>query len=246
MFRHFQADGFPLGVFLLLALAASFFSLAGCARTPVKAEAAQLAPAAAALNAPAPLSEGQKLSYALGMVLGSQFRSQSVEVDLELYTQGLRDALSGSRTLLTEAEARSNVERFQRELKKKPPVREAAVPPSIEFSFKLDPRLTRGMYLGDRWVSPPVFTSIQEGKEATVEARANVVGSPGGMVKAGPEWTPDDPRMVTVTPPQGDEVRITVKHEGESRLNVVSPGVSRELLIKATYQDDTMQVQISQ
>lgn len=247
MSRNFKAADYPLGVFLILALAASLFSLAGCARPSARADSTQAAPVVSAQDAPTFESAKQRLSYALGMVLGNQFRSQSVEVDLELYTQGLRDALSGGRTLLTEAEARAAVNQLQGELKRRPPVQEAATASAgIEFSFKLDPRLTRGMYMGDRWVSPPVFTSVQEGKEATVEARANVVGSPGKPMEVSPEWTPEDPGMVTVTPAQGDEVRITVKREGQSRLKVVSPGVSRELLIKATHQGDTIQVEISQ
>jgi hypothetical protein len=232
-------------VFLVLVLVVSLFSLGGCAR-PSGKEASMKAEVDAAQDAPTLESPKQRLSYALGMVLGNQFRSQSVEVDLDLYTQGLRDALSGGRTLLTEAEARSVVDRLQREMKRNPPPQEAAVPPGIEFSFKLDSRLTRGMYMGDRWVSPPVFISVQEGKEATVEARANVVGSVEKPMKASPEWMAEDSGMVTVTPARGEEVKITVKREGQSRLKVVSSEVSRELLIQATYHGDTIQVEISQ
>jgi hypothetical protein len=229
-------------VCLFLALAGSLFSLTGCARPLGEKEPVRVAPDASALQ-----TQTQKLSYALGMILGNQFRDQSVEVDLDLYGQGLRDALSGGKTLMTDTEARNTVDMLQRELKRRSIAPQAATTPAgIEVSFKLDSRLTRGMYMGDRWVSPPIFTSVQEGKIATVDVRAQGVGAKGSSLKISPEWTPEDPGMVTVTPGQGDEVKITVQREGQSKLKVVSPGISTELLIKAKYQGDTIQVEISQ
>ena len=48
----------------------------------------------------------------------------------------------------------------------------------IKVSFKLDPRLTRSMYMGDRWISKTTFLStIQEGSEHTVEVRAQGLDS---------------------------------------------------------------------
>jgi hypothetical protein len=31
---------------------------------------------------------------------------------------------------------------------------------AVNIVFKLDPRLSRGLYMGDRWVSPPTFTQV--------------------------------------------------------------------------------------
>ncbi len=64
-------------------------------------------------------SERDRLSYALGVATGNQMRAQSLDVDLELYAQGLKDALSGGKTLLTDAELREIMTGFQNEQRKK-------------------------------------------------------------------------------------------------------------------------------
>ncbi|MEA2078464.1 MAG: FKBP-type peptidyl-prolyl cis-trans isomerase, partial [Pseudomonadota bacterium] len=130
------------------------------------------------------------------------------------------------------------------------PVRsDAAVPASdlrdIKTSFKLDPRLTRGLYMGDRWVSPPTYTGVrQEGKEYAVEARAEGLDAKGRPMRISPEWIPSDPGMVTVSPARDGAVTIMVKRPGESHLKVTTAGVSREFSIKAKPRNDTMQVEI--
>jgi FKBP-type peptidyl-prolyl cis-trans isomerase FklB len=111
---------------------------------------------------------------------------------------------------------------------------------SLQVSFKLDPRILSGVYGGERWVSPPSYTTTLD----TVEAKVAAVDSKGGIKKISARWTPSDPEMVTVSPSEGDEVMIAVKRAGESSLRVTSQGVSKELAIKAAYQDDIMQVEI--
>ncbi len=117
----------------------------------------------------------------------------------------------------------------------------AASPASIKVSFKLDPSLTRGMYMGDRWVSPPTYATSQPGKTSTIEAR--VEGLDKGI---SPTWTPSDPKMVTVSPQQGHYVTITVLQAGQSDVKVTSQGASKTLSIKAAYEGDEIQVEISQ
>ncbi len=216
----------------------------------VKAPAANdnAVPAAAAQDAPALKSRKEKLSYALGMSLGKQFRDQSIEVAPDVYLQGLKDALSGGKTLLTDKEARAVVNALQGELKKKQAALKApGAPTGIAVSFKMDPRITKGLYMGDRWISPPTYTStLQEGKEITVEARAEGRDAKGRTMKIKPEWKPSDPGMVAVTPGHGDEVKITVKRDGQSKMKVASSGYSKELSIKATYQDNAIRVEITQ
>ncbi len=68
---------------------------------------------------PAFKSPQDKLSYALGMDLGNSLRKQAVEVDPAVFGQGLRDALSGSKTLLTEEEARTAITQLQTEMRNK-------------------------------------------------------------------------------------------------------------------------------
>ena len=80
----------------------------------------------------------------------------------------------------------------------------------ITVLFKLDPRLSGGTYGGERWLSPPTFTSAaQGGTVGTVDARVKGVDDKGRPVDIVPEWTATNPEMVTVTPGERDEFRIT-------------------------------------
>lgn len=116
----------------------------------------------------------------------------------------------------------------------------------IKVSFKVDRRLTRSMYMGDRWVSPPTFTPARQGKTATVEAASDGLNGSGKRVRIDPKWIPADPGMVEVTDGEGDAVRITVKRPGESTLSVVAQGITKVLAIKAVKQGDAIAVEIAQ
>jgi len=78
-----------------------------------------LAGIAAAQDAPALKDQKERLSYALGMDLGNQLRKQSVEMDPDLFVRGLKDSLAGSKTLLTDQEARAAITELQNEIRKK-------------------------------------------------------------------------------------------------------------------------------
>lgn len=69
---------------------------------------------AAALKSPK-----EKYSYALGMDLGNQLRMRSLEVDSDIFSKGLKDALSGGKTLLTDAEVRASIAELQAEMKRR-------------------------------------------------------------------------------------------------------------------------------
>jgi hypothetical protein len=114
----------------------------------------------------------------------------------------------------------------------------------IQVSFKLDPRLTKSLYMGERWVSPPTYTGIQEG-QFTVEARVDGVDTKGQAVDVSPEWTPADPTMVTVSPRRGKQVTITVHRAGDTSLRVTSQEISTELSIKAWENGTALQAEIS-
>jgi FKBP-type peptidyl-prolyl cis-trans isomerase FklB len=60
-----------------------------------------------------------KASYAVGMSFGTSLRKQSVDVDPNIVARGLRDALAGGKTLLTEEEQRTVLTRLQADLRKK-------------------------------------------------------------------------------------------------------------------------------
>ncbi len=61
-------------------------------------------------------TQKEKLSYALGMDLGNQMAKQSVDVDPDVFARGLRDALAGGKTLMTEDDARVLITGLQKEL----------------------------------------------------------------------------------------------------------------------------------
>jgi hypothetical protein len=116
----------------------------------------------------------------------------------------------------------------------------------INVSFKLDPRLTRSLYMGDRWVSPPTYSGVQE-KVFTVDARVQGLDANGQSVDITPKWIPEDPEMVTVSPAVGNAVQITVQRAGRTSLKVTSQGFSKILYIKAApYQGGSMLAEISQ
>jgi hypothetical protein len=120
----------------------------------------------------------------------------------------------------------------------------------IEVSFRLDPRLTKSLYMdmGEGWVSPPIsiYAGAQAGTAPTVEARVRAFDAKGLSVDISPEWIPADPEMVRVSPSQGNEVQITVQHAGQSSLKVASQRVSKNLSIMAWYQGDALQVEITE
>jgi len=64
-------------------------------------------------------TDKDKLSYALGMDLGNQLRRQSVEVDPDLFVQGLKAALAGSTAAMTEQEVRGAISKLQTEMRRK-------------------------------------------------------------------------------------------------------------------------------
>jgi FKBP-type peptidyl-prolyl cis-trans isomerase FklB len=89
------------------------------AKAPVKKTGTAAKSAAAA---PALKTRKEKFSYALGMNigtgLGANLKKQSVEVDSNLLSQGLKDTMSGGKTRLTQEEAQAVLTEVQTEIKK--------------------------------------------------------------------------------------------------------------------------------
>ncbi|MBZ5489367.1 MAG: FKBP-type peptidyl-prolyl cis-trans isomerase [Acidobacteriia bacterium] len=61
----------------------------------------------------------QKASYAIGMNWGTGLHRQAIDVDSAALIQGMKDALAGGKTLLTEDEARSALMQLQKEMQEK-------------------------------------------------------------------------------------------------------------------------------
>jgi FKBP-type peptidyl-prolyl cis-trans isomerase len=94
--------------------------------SPTKAQTPAKAHSATAAKSPAPLTlktEKDKFSYALGMSNGKRLadslRKSSVPFDPALLARGMKDALSGGKTLLTDQEAQAVVDEVRNNLIKK-------------------------------------------------------------------------------------------------------------------------------
>lgn len=61
-------------------------------------------------------TDRDRLSYAMGMDLGSQLRRSGVAIDAAIFGQALADALSGGKTRMTPDEARQEIGRLQVEM----------------------------------------------------------------------------------------------------------------------------------
>src|ERR1041385_8774333 len=69
---------------------------------------------------PSPLkTQKEKVSYSIGHNIGSSFKQQGIEVDLDVLIKGLKDGQAGQPGLLTEAETTAVMEAFQKEMEGK-------------------------------------------------------------------------------------------------------------------------------
>src|SRR3954454_14482502 len=96
---------------------------APAAKTPAASTAAAKPHRATTAKSPAaPLAlttQKDKFSYALGMNLGTTLHKQAVPVDPNILARGLKDALAGGKTALTEDQARATLMEVQTEMRKK-------------------------------------------------------------------------------------------------------------------------------
>ena len=87
----------------------------------VAALCAALTFSGAAYAADAPVLQGgkEKLGYSIGMDIGATLKRQSVEVDVDSLTKGLKDSYTGGKTLLTEEESRKTLVDYQKQVMEK-------------------------------------------------------------------------------------------------------------------------------
>jgi len=78
-----------------------------------KSPTAKKAPAASAAPGLTLKTQKEKASYALGMSIGSGLQKQGVGVDPAIVSRGLRDAMSGKKTLLTEDEMKAALQQLR-------------------------------------------------------------------------------------------------------------------------------------
>ncbi len=61
-------------------------------------------------------TQKEKLSYIIGLDIGRNLKSQSVDVDQSALSKGIKDALSGGKPSLTDEEIRETMTAFQKEM----------------------------------------------------------------------------------------------------------------------------------
>jgi len=74
-----------------------------------------------AAKAQAPLTlktQKEKISYAIGMNIGTGMHRQSLQIDPNILVRGLKDALAGGKTLMTDEEAKAVMTQLQNEMRK--------------------------------------------------------------------------------------------------------------------------------
>lgn len=63
-------------------------------------------------------SEEDKINYAIGIQLIGNFKRQGLEIDLDMVTKGMRDALSGGKLALSDEELRRSIMVYQNAAKR--------------------------------------------------------------------------------------------------------------------------------
>lgn len=84
----------------LLAAALSSVLIAGCANAGSNTELK---------------TEKDKVSYSIGLSIGSNFKNQSIDINPEVLLKGIKDALAGNKFLMTEKEIFETMTAFQKE-----------------------------------------------------------------------------------------------------------------------------------
>ncbi|MBI5847618.1 MAG: FKBP-type peptidyl-prolyl cis-trans isomerase [Nitrospirae bacterium] len=61
-------------------------------------------------------TDKEKISYSMGVATGMQMKRQSVDVEIDIFTKGLRDAVSGGKLQMTEQQIQETLMKFQQEM----------------------------------------------------------------------------------------------------------------------------------
>lgn len=86
--------------------------------TAPDAKAQQSAPPASAANPKLPTQKDQ-ISYAIGMNIGKGLHHESIDVDPNLVLQGMKDALAGGQTLMTDEQVQATMQQLQGQVRER-------------------------------------------------------------------------------------------------------------------------------
>ena len=90
-------------------------------RLMVAAVLAGFAGLAHAEDRPVLKTDKDKVSYSIGLDIGTNFKRQSVDLDQKALAAGIADGMSGGKPLLTEDEVRKVLAQFQQQMAAKAP-----------------------------------------------------------------------------------------------------------------------------
>lgn len=76
---------------------------------------------------PALKDQKEKVSYSIGLNIGTNLKAQNIDINPDLLARGLKDALTGAKPLLTEEEIKDVLTAFQKEMTSKTDAARAAV-----------------------------------------------------------------------------------------------------------------------
>lgn len=76
---------------------------------------------------PALKDQKEKISYSIGLNIGTNLKAQNIDINPDLLARGLKDALTGTKPLLTEEEIKDVLTAFQKEMTAKTDAARAAV-----------------------------------------------------------------------------------------------------------------------
>lgn len=154
--------------------------------------AAFVAVAVAAQDAPVLNTEKEKVSYALGMQMGADFRKQALDLDLTTFSKGLAESFNGAKTMLTEEEMRTVLANAKEEYQKKQAaLREQKAEATLQEGekFLAENKNKEGV------VTLPTglqYKILKQGKGETPKRKDHVVCNYRGMLFDGTEFDNSD------------------------------------------------------
>lgn len=118
-------------------------------------------------------------------------------------------------------------------------------PQRLAVALRLDPTLTQGIFMGDRWVSPPDFHFAQAGTVFVVQTKVQHLDGRGEAHDVAGNWNATNPRMVGVVR-DARAATLEIRQPGDSDVTVSSGGETVVLHIHAVQLADSIQVHIRQ
>lgn len=157
-------------------------------------------------------------------------------------------ATASARTVMAGTAAVGSNADVQTEAQRTTPGVIAGVPKSrMVVAYRLDPSVTSGLFMGDRWVTPERYAFAQEGTKFVVQAKMQAIDDEGSdPLDLSGNWASRDPEMVALTREADGVVTIEVRKPGRTELVASAGGQTRTLQVTAKQTPDSMQVAIVQ